>query len=58
MARLAFAIVLITFCLALGGCGQKGPLVRPGSGTTPASGHTAPAPASPDLPTPNPDEHR
>jgi predicted small lipoprotein YifL len=56
MARLAFAIVLITFCLALGGCGQKGPLVRPGSGSTPAAAHTAPPPS--DLPTPNPDEHR
>ena len=56
MPRLAFAIVLITFCAALSGCGQKGPLVRPGS--APASAHTAPPPPSPDLPTPNPDEHR
>ncbi|HEY3521677.1 MAG TPA: lipoprotein [Rhodanobacteraceae bacterium] len=44
MSRLAFAIILITLSAALAACGQKGPLVRPGS--SPASGHSAPAPAS------------
>jgi len=44
MSRLAFAILLIVLSAALAGCGQKGPLVRPGS--SPAAGHTAPALAS------------
>ncbi|MGH8213847.1 MAG: LPS translocon maturation chaperone LptM, partial [Rhodanobacteraceae bacterium] len=44
MSRLAFAILLIIISVALAGCGQKGPLVRPGS--SPAAGHSAPAPAS------------
>jgi predicted small lipoprotein YifL len=44
MFRLAFTILLITLSAALAGCGQKGPLVRPGS--SPATGHSAPAPAA------------
>ena len=52
----SFALMLLFAIIALAGCGQKGPLVRPG--TAPASAHTAPPPPSSDLPTPNPDEHR
>jgi predicted small lipoprotein YifL len=54
MRRIALAIFLTTLLAALAGCGQKGPLVRPGN--APASGHSAPPPPAPTLPTPLPDD--
>lgn len=53
MGRSINVAVLILALIALAGCGQKGPLVRPGN--APASGHSAPPPA-PTLPTPQPDD--
>ncbi|HET6906810.1 MAG TPA: lipoprotein [Rhodanobacteraceae bacterium] len=54
MRRIASAIFLTVLLAALAGCGQKGPLVRPNNG--PASGHSAPPPPAPTLPTPLPDD--
>lgn len=54
MRRIASTIFLTVLLAALAGCGQKGPLVRPNNG--PASGHSAPPPPAPTLPTPLPDD--
>ncbi|MGN6312510.1 MAG: LPS translocon maturation chaperone LptM [Rhodanobacteraceae bacterium] len=54
MRRIASAIFLTVLLATLAGCGQKGPLVRPNNG--PASGHSAPPPPAPTLPTPLPDD--
>ena len=53
MRRSFFIITLLICIAALAGCGQKGPLVRPGS--SPAPAHSVPPPA-PTLPTPIPDD--
>ena len=47
-------VALTIAVLALAGCGQKGPLVRPGN--APASGHSAPPLPAPTLPAPEPDD--
>lgn len=54
MYRLSVPIALVIASIALAGCGQKGPLVRPTN--APASAHSAPPPPAPTLPTPSPDE--
>ncbi|HEX6613735.1 MAG TPA: lipoprotein [Rhodanobacteraceae bacterium] len=54
MRRLTVSFALVFALAALAGCGQKGPLVRPDN--APASGHSAPPPPAPTLPTPSPDD--
>ncbi len=54
MRRSILAAGLLWILAALAGCGQKGPLVRPGS--SPAPAHSAPAAPASDLPTPVPGE--
>ena len=55
MHRFALALLLMSLCIALAACGQKGPLVRPGS-AKPATAHSAAQAPAPELPTPNPDD--
>ena len=56
MRRLTVSIVFALAIAALAGCGQKGPLVRPGN--APAAAHSAPQPVAPTLPSPIPDGGR
>jgi len=57
MRRSMTILMLLPVAVALAGCGQKGPLVRPTPkpGATPTPAHSAPPPA-PTLPTPAPDD--
>lgn len=54
MRHLTVSIALVLALAALAGCGQKGPLVRPGN--APASAHSAPPLPAPLVPTPQPDD--